>query len=80
MFDVRRLGHFYRPKKYRTIRYEGSKRTHERSFCPKDSGCNRATDLCNNSILQSQMGGALKIVRGSRLSIIFDILTFFGPK
>ena len=50
------------------------------TFCPKDSGRNRATNLCNNSILQSQMGGALKIVRGSRLLIIFDILTFFGPK
>ena len=45
-------------------------------FCPKDSG--RVTEpLIFDSILQSQMGGALKIVRGSRLSIIFwyfDIL------
>ena len=27
------------------------------------SGRNRATDFCNNSILQYQMGGALKILR-----------------
>ena len=31
------------------------------AFCPKDSGRNWATDLCNNSILQYQIGGALKI-------------------
>ena len=50
------------------------------TFCPKDSGRNRATDLCNNSILQYQIGGALKIVHDWWLSIIFDILAFFGPE
>ena len=50
------------------------------TFCSKDSGRNRATDLCNNLILQSQIVGALKIVHDWRLSIIFDILAFFGPE
>ena len=52
----------------------------QRHICPKDSSRNRPTDLCHNSIILSQMGGALKIVRDSRPLIIFDILIFFGPK
>ena len=53
------------------------------TFCPKDSGRNITEPPvtgCNNSILPSQMGGDLIIVRELRLWIFFDILTFFGPK
>ena len=44
---------------------------------PKDSGRNHPTDLYHNSIILFKMGGALQIVRDSRLLIIFlnfDIL------
>ena len=80
--DLRRNTFHCSPQNHANIVYRfGWQRecwTHETSFCPKDSGRNRATDLCNNSILQSQMGGALKIVRELRLWLfLYNVLNIF---